>query len=346
MSSQEFLAERAWLAQSLRCDETDIRFELIAGDASPRKFYRVSRVSRENAQTNVLMVSPPTENNERFVLVHGVLDAADVRVPKLQRADLSLGFFLLEDLGDVTFWAALQGADVDAFYHGALTALENMQALNLPSSVLPLYDDAELQRELDVCPDWFFERALSLSLSETEVGIFERFSACLLSAAAEQPFGFVHRDYHSRNLMVLNNDEIAIIDFQDAIVGPVTYDPVSLLKDVYIVWPRARQIAWLEQYWQLLVEAGRLSKESWTDFLRWFDLMGLQRHVKILGVFSRLWLRDQKPAYMRDIPVVVNYIREACELYRIDYPAITDFWQWFEAAVLPTAMQAEWYEVK
>ena len=344
MSSQEFLAERAWLAQSLRCDEADIRFQLIAGDASPRKFYRVSLPSAESGHTNVLMVSPPTENNERFVLVHGLLEAADVRVPMLQRADLSLGFFLLEDLGDITFWSALQGADVDAFYRSALVELGNMQALNLPPTVLPNYDDVELQRELDVCPDWFFARALSLTLSDDDKAIFKRFSACLLSVAAEQPSGFVHRDYHSRNIMVLKEDEIAIIDFQDAIVGPVTYDPVSLLKDVYIVWPRARQMVWLEQYWELLVKADLLPDESWADFLRWYDLMGLQRHVKILGVFSRLWLRDHKPAYMRDIPVVIEYIREACELYRDDYPAIADFWQWFERAVLPTAVQADWYE--
>lgn len=103
---------------------------------------------------------------------------------------------------------------------------------------------------------------------------------------------------------------------------------------------------WLEEYWTLLVETGRLPYASWTDFLRWYDLMGLQRHVKILGVFSRLWLRDQKPAYMRDIPVVIEYIREACELYGDDYPAIADFWQWFEALVLPTAVQTEWYEAK
>ena len=343
MPSQDLLAERAWLAQSLRCDETDVRFQLIAGDASPRKFYRVSLQSDNNRQTDVLMVSPPTENNERFVLVRGLIDAAGARVPKLRRADLSLGFFLLEDLGDITFWSALQNADVDAFYGSALTALETIQALHLPPSVLPTYDDIELQRELDVCPDWFFARALELSLSDSDTTVFEQFSACLLSVAAEQPFGFVHRDYHSRNLMVLKDQEIAIIDFQDAIMGPITYDPVSLLKDVYIVWPRARQLAWLAQYWKLIVAAGRLPDDSWDDFLRWYDLMGLQRHVKILGVFSRLWLRDQKPAYMRDIPVVIGYIREACELYRDDYPAIAKFWQWFEEALLPTARQADWY---
>lgn len=346
MSSQEFLTETTWLAQSLRCDEVDVRCQLIAGDASPRKFYRVTLISEERAATHVLMVSPPTENNERFVLVQSLLDAAEVRVPKLQRADLSLGFFLLEDLGDITFWSALDSGDVDAFYARALIALSNMSALDLPPSVLPVYDDTELQRELDVCPDWFFARALSLPMNDSDEAVFERFSRCLLSVAAEQPCGFVHRDYHSRNLMVLKDHGIAIIDFQDAIVGPITYDAVSLLKDVYIVWPRARQIAWLKQYWESLVEISRLDADSWGDFLRWYDLMGLQRHVKILGVFSRLWLRDHKPAYMKDIPVVVDYIREACKVYGDDYEAVADFWQWFEAVILPTASQADWYAVK
>ena len=341
--TQDFLSERAWLAQSLRCDEGSIGLQLIAGDASPRKFYRVSLCLNGEMQTHILMVSPPTENNEKFVLVQGLLKAAGVRVPRLQRADLSLGLFLLEDLGDVTYWSALQEGDVDTYYTRALIALSDMQALSGARTLLPLYDDKELQRELTICPEWFFARALSMDLGPAGEAIFERFSQFLLSVAAEQPSRFVHRDYHSRNLMVLDKGEIAIIDFQDAIIGPITYDAVSLLKDVYIVWPREQQISWLAQYWQLLVSAGYLPDDSWGAFVRWYDLMGLQRHVKILGVFSRLWLRDQKPAYMRDIPVVIDYIREACGLYSKDYSAIADFWKWFEDTVLPRVQQADWY---
>jgi aminoglycoside/choline kinase family phosphotransferase len=250
---------------------------------------------------------------------------------------------LLEDLGDVTYWSALQEGDVDTYYTRALTALSDMQALSGAQTVLPVYDDKELQRELTICPDWFFARALSMDLGPSDEAVFERFSQCLLSVAAEQPSRFVHRDYHSRNLMVLDEGDIAIIDFQDAIVGPITYDAVSLLKDVYIVWPREQQMSWLAQYWRLLVSADYLPDDSWGAFVRWYDLMGLQRHVKILGVFSRLWLRDQKPAYMRDIPVVIDYIREACGLYSKDYSAIADFWKWFEDRVLPQVQQADWY---
>ena len=343
MSSQDFVAEKVWLAESLRCDETDVSQQLIAGDASPRKFYRVTVVTQDRTTTHILMVSPPTENNEKFVLVHGLLTAADICVPRLKRADLDLGFFLLEDLGDLTFWMALQTGDPDAFYSASLRALCDIQALDVPPSILSIYDDAELQRELDVCPDWFFEKALSMTADGQGEAVFKRFSECLLSMAAEQPFGFVHRDYHSRNLMVREDHDVAIIDFQDAIVGPITYDVVSLLKDVYIVWPRARQLSWLKAYWQLLVNVGRLSTDSWPDFLRWYDMMGLQRHVKILGVFSRLWLRDQKPAYMQDVPVIIDYIREACSLYGEEYSAVADFWQWFEQTALPRAQRAEWY---
>lgn len=342
MSSQDVVTEQVWLAEALRCGEADVSQQLIAGDASPRKFYRVTVATKDTA-THILMVSPPTENNEKFVLVQGLLTAANICVPRLKRADLGLGFFLLEDLGDLTFWMALQAGDVDALYSTALETLRDMQALDVPSSSLPRYDPVELQRELDVCPDWFFAKALSMPVDAQGEAVFEQFSRCLLSIAAQQPVGFVHRDYHSRNLMIREDHEMAVIDFQDAIVGPITYDVVSLLKDVYIVWPRTRQLSWLKTYWQLHVDVGRLPADSWTDFLRWYDMMGLQRHVKILGVFSRLWLRDQKPAYMQDIPVVIDYIREACDLYGDEYSAIADFWQWFERAALPLVQRADWY---
>lgn len=349
MHIDTFGDERLWLAQMLRCEEGDVDHQLIAGDASPRKFYRISQLTQGEAgqkkslSSQILMVSPPTENNERFILVQGQLDAFGIRVPRLLRADLSLGFFLLEDLGDETFWSALQTKSEDRLYVGALTLLSRMQAVPVPDSVLTAYDDHELQRELNICPEWFFDRALSMRLDAAAEVIFDRFSRCLLQAAAEQPAGFVHRDYHSRNLMMLGVDDIAIIDFQDAIMGPITYDVASLLKDVYIVWPRSQQLEWLEHYWRLLVDAGRLSRDSWEQFLRWFDLIGLQRHIKILGVFSRLWLRDDKPAYMTDIPVVIDYIAEACALYGDSYPAIAEFWTWFEKAVLPLAREADWY---
>ena len=136
---------------------------------------------------------------------------------------------------------------------------------------------------------------------------------------------------------------LAVIDFQDAIIGPVAYDVVSLLKDVYVVWPREKQLVWLEYYWERLVREGQVDQSSWPQFIMWYDLIGLQRHVKILGVFSRLWLRDDKPGYMRDIPVVIAYIRETCQLYCETYPAIGAFWGWFADSVMPTVARQDWY---
>ena len=331
----------SWLAEILKCDATDVTLQLIAGDASPRKFYRVFGPA---PGSEVLMVSPPTENNERFVLIQRALESAGVRVPSMPRANLGLGYFLLEDLGDTTFSQALDQSDVDALYREALDTLALIRAIRTVQSELPQYDQKELQRELDVCPEWFFSEALSLPLDNKAVSVFTELSACLIEAARHQPQGLVHRDYHSRNLMVPAADgPLAVIDFQDAIMGPVAYDAASLLKDVYVVWPREKQLAWLHYYWECLVRKGQLNEISWPQFIVWFDLIGLQRHVKILGVFSRLWLRDDKPSYMRDIPIVIGYIREACHLYRETYPAIGAFWDWFDDSVMPTVVRQDWY---
>ena len=331
----------SWLSEIFRCDATDLVSQLVAGDASPRKFYRISV---PGGDTRMLMVSPPTENNERFVLIQRVLAGAGVRVPLMPRANLSLGYFLLEDLGDTTFAVALEAQDANELYREALDTLAVIQAIRTVESELPHYDEKELQRELDVCPEWFFSKALSLNMDDTAMAIFAEMSACVVQAARSQPQGLVHRDYHSRNLMVADGDSpLAVIDFQDAIMGPTTYDVVSLLKDVYVVWPREKQLLWLKYYWECLVREGRFDDDSWPQFVEWFDLVGLQRHVKILGVFSRLWLRDDKPAYMRDIPVVIAYIQEACHLYREAYPPVGAFWDWLDGEVMPEVVRQHWY---
>ena len=333
--------QRGWLAAILTCDAEDVALQLIAGDASPRKFYRVSGPA---SGSRVLMVSPPSENNERFVLIQRTLEGAGVRVPTMPRANLVLGYFLLEDLGDTTFSLALEQNDVDALYNEALDTLAVIRAIRTVESELPHYDQKELQRELDVCPEWFFSKALGLPLDSKALSVFAELSACVIDAAHHQPQGLVHRDYHSRNLMVSAGDTpLAVIDFQDAIMGPVAYDAVSLLKDVYVVWPREKQLVWLEYYWERLVREGQVDQSSWPQFIMWYDLIGLQRHVKILGVFSRLWLRDDKPGYMRDIPVVIAYIRETCQLYCETYPAIGAFWGWFADSVMPTVARQDWY---
>ena len=345
MNSDEHREGLAWLADILRCSTESLVSELIAGDASPRKFYRITTV---DLQTHILMLSPATENNERFVLVQRLLESKAIPVPGLPRADMRRGYFLLEDLGDITFWQALENTpkavEVDSLYHGALSVLASLQVIRSADHVLPRYDYTELKRELDVCPDWFFSKVLRLDLDKQAVALFGAFSDRLIDAAHAQPQVLVHRDYHSRNLMMRSGSLTpALIDFQDAIIGPVCYDAASLLKDVYVVWPRGRQLEWLAHYWRLLTETGQLPSDSWAQFIQWFDLIGLQRHVKILGVFSRLWLRDDKPGYMRDIPVVIGYIREACIEWGDDFPELLLFWDWFEKEVMPTASRQNWY---
>lgn len=331
-----------WIANVLACDQDSISTELVAGDASPRRFYRVHSTG---SSPQMLMVSPPSENNERFILVQGLLEGNAIRVPKLPRADLAAGCFLLEDLGDTTFAIALHENDPDPLYREALNTLLSLQVIETQGIGLPRYDARELQRELNVCPDWFFSKALALVSDKRATTIFAALSDCLIEVAHHQPQVFVHRDYHSRNLMVpRGNPSLAVIDFQDAIIGPMAYDVVSLLKDVYVVWPREQQLIWLKYYWERLVGDNRLSDDSWEKFVVWYDLVGLQRHVKILGVFSRLWLRDDKPTYMNHIPAVIDYIEEVCVLYRETYSAIGAFWEWFEQHVMPAVVRKDWYE--
>ena len=336
-----------WLANYVDCEPSDIDLELIAGDASPRRFFRVncSADSRSSTPASlVLMKSPPTENNERFVLVQGLLETGDVRVPRLIRADLAEGWFLLEDLGDKTFHQALESEPSDQLYDQALEALVAIASAPV-EDVLPTYDAGRLQVELDVFPEWFLGKELELTLDDESRRIVAGLSDLLVEAALEQPAVMVHRDYHSRNLMALpDSGELAVIDFQDAVLGPLTYDPVSLLKDCYVVWPREQQLAWLSDYRDKLIRRGVVDALDFDRLVVWFDFMGLQRHIKVLGVFSRLWLRDQKPAYLADLPVVVDYVLDACDRYSDEYEVIDVFQRWFRADVLHALNQQSWWQ--
>ena len=336
-----------WLANYVDCEPSDIDLELIAGDASPRRFFRVhcSAMSKSPALASlVLMKSPPTENNERFVLVQGLLEADGVRVPRLIRADLAEGWFLLEDLGDKTFHQALESESSDQLYDQALEALVTIASVPV-EDVLPTYDAGRLQVELDVFPEWFLGKALELTLDDESRRIVAGLSELLVASALEQPVVMMHRDYHSRNLMALpDSGELAVIDFQDAVLGPLTYDPVSLLKDCYVVWPREQQLAWLSDYRDKLIQRGVVDALDFDRLVLWFDFMGLQRHIKVLGVFSRLWLRDQKPAYLADLPVVVDYVLDACDRYSDEYEVIDVFQRWFRADVLPALNQQSWWQ--
>ena len=290
------------------------------------------------------MKSPPTENNERFILVQGLLASAGVRVPRLLRADLAQGWFALEDLGDDTFYQALATEPAESLYEKALETLAQLAAVPV-SEVLPTYDQGRLQTELDVFPEWFLGRALAIDLDDDGQNHFTALCQLLVESALAQPLVMVHRNYHSRNLMLqADTRDLVVIDFQDAVLGPLTYDAVSLLKDCYVVWSREQQLAWLSFYRHQLLQRAVVDTLDFECLVEWFDLMGLQRHIKVLGVFSRLWLRDEKPAYLADLPTVVAYVLDACDRYADRYQEIRDFQAWFEGQVLPALDQQPWWQ--
>jgi hypothetical protein len=231
---------------------------------------------------------------------------------------------LLSDLGTRTYLPELDEGSVESLYGDALDALQTMQS-RVDASRLPAYDAARLSSEMELFPAWFLRRHLGHEPVPAELELIAACMQRLLDSAAEQPVAFVHRDYHSRNLMIVPGANPGIIDFQDAVVGPVTYDLVSLLKDCYIQWPLARVHGWAEAYRLRLVEAG-IVQVGPTRWRRWFDWMGLQRHLKVLGIFARLNYRDGKAGYLNDLPLVLDYTLSVCQRYG----ELAAFGEWLE----------------
>jgi len=227
------------------------------------------------------------------------------------------------------FLDQLNEDSADTLYQSAFDSLLKLQTnASLRESGLPGYDEPLLRRELAIFEEWFANGLLDIEIPEAQ---WNTVYDTLISSALEQPVSCVHRDYHSRNLMVLDSDSPGVIDFQDAVIGPITYDLVSLLRDCYIAWPEQQVEQWLNDYFQQLTHAG-LINNSFARFKRWFDLMGLQRHLKAIGIFSRLHLRDSKSGYLKDIPRTFNYVTAVCSLY----PELAEFSQFLHDEVLPS----------
>jgi hypothetical protein len=259
------------------------------------------------------MDAPPDKEDCRpFVDVAARLETAGLHVPHIHAADLAQGFLLLEDLGSVSYLQALDETTADRLYGDAIDALVRLQQAGVEG--LPPYDEALLRRELQLFPEWLLERHLGLALSEDERRVLDRTFDLLVENALEQPVVCVHRDYHSRNLMVVSERNPGIIDFQDAVAGPITYDLVSLLRDCYIRWPADRVARWLRDFQE---RVGGLDLEQ---LRRWFDRMGVQRQLKAAGIFARLNHRDGKPGYLADIPRTLGYIVEVAERDRAVRP--------------------------
>jgi aminoglycoside/choline kinase family phosphotransferase len=252
-----------------------------------------------------------------YLTICGMLTAIGVHVPRVLAENHERGFLLVTDLGTRQYLDDLAtGQHVESHYLDAMMALCRIQSRGRESAQrLPGYDRKLLERELNLMPEWFCERHLKLELSAAERELLARVFEGLVREALAQPRVLVHRDYHSRNLMVCPGDNPGILDFQDAVRGPVTYDPVSLFKDCYIGWPAKRVRGWVLRYREMAAAAGVPVGTSETQFLRWFDLMGAQRHIKVLGIFARLWHRDGKRGYLADLPLTLDYVLDVCSRY-------------------------------
>lgn len=290
-----------------------------SADASFRRYFRIT--SHNN--TWIVMDAPPQQEDcVPFIHVANVFAAAGVHVPKILAQDTTQGFLLLSDLGNTTYLQAItvNSAEADRLYRDAIDALIKIQ-LASQAGVLPSYDRALLLGELNLFPDWYIARHLQTELSVSQSVTIQTVFDQILKNNILQPNVFVHRDYHSRNLMVTAPNP-GIIDFQDAVYGPITYDLVSLLKDAYLRWEEERVLDWTIRYWEKARNAGLPVPTDFTDFYRDFEWMGVQRHLKVLGIFARLYHRDGKRNYLRDMPLVMDYLRNACERYRELHPLL------------------------
>ncbi|WP_297527391.1 aminoglycoside phosphotransferase family protein [Thiohalobacter sp.] len=312
MTDERLAALARWAQAQLDIASLDVA--PASADASFRRYFR----ARDGGRSWILMDSPPErEPLTAFLDVARRLGAIGVHVPEVIAADPERGFALLSDLGSRPYLDALDDASADRLYGDAMAALRVIQARGPGPGELPPYDEALLRGELALFSDWLLARKLGIdtdgATGELLASAFDR----LVANGLEQPQVCVHRDYHSRNLMVVEHNNPGILDFQDAVIGPVTYDLVSLLRDCYIRWPRAQVEAWAVGYFEQALQAGIL-RDGITDetgFLRWFDLMGIQRHLKAAGIFARLDLRDGKPGYLADIPRTLGYVAEVGARY-------------------------------
>ncbi len=263
---------------------------------------------------------PDKENMEPYVRIANMLVAIGVNAPHILETNFAGGFLLNSDLGSRTYLMEIDaGGDADRLYHDAMDALVQIQANGRTQAAeLPPYDEVLLRREMGLFPEWFCGRHLGLVLDEADQDAMDEVLDVLVTEALAQPRVFVHRDYHSRNLMVGGGrcgPTPGILDFQDAVCGPISYDLVSLLRDCYVAWPIDRVHGWVGRFREVARAAGIDTGKDQSAFLRWFDLMGVQRHLKAIGIFARLWHRDGKPGYLKDIPRTLNYVRVVSSSY-------------------------------
>ena len=302
-----------WAARELGVDSLDIA--PASADASFRRYFRVTAKGRDY----IVMDAPPAHEDCRpFIAVARLFGDAGVHVPQVLAADLEQGFLLLTDLGNTTYLSALNDATPNestarVLYLASNDALIRIQQSSRPG-VLPEYDRALLTRELMLLPEWYVAKHLGVVMNDEQTATLNTVFERLLVNTLAQPQVYVHRDWHSRNLMV-STPNPGILDFQDAVYGPITYDLASIYRDAYIQWDEEHQLDWVIRYWEKARAAGLPVREDFGDFWRDFEWMGAQRHIKVLGIFARLYHRDGKDGYLKDMPLVMAYLRKVCERY-------------------------------
>ena len=306
-----------WLDRHFSCQPSTRNYSLApaSADASFRRYFRVTLADQ---RTFIVMDAPPElEDCRPFLKVDALFRDAGVHVPTVYAENLELGFLLLSDLGNTTYLSVLNENNAPALYRHANAALVDIQRASRPG-VLPDYDRALLTRELNLFPDWYVARHLGMVLDETQNATLRAVFEKILANNLTQAPVFVHRDYHSRNLMVSGDDYPAnpgVIDFQDAVYGPITYDLVSLYRDAYINWDEKQELDFVIRYWEMARQAGLPVQADFHDFYRDYEWMGAQRQIKVLGIFARLCYRDGKDVYLNDMPRVMAYLRRTCERY-------------------------------
>jgi hypothetical protein len=299
------------------------RFTLTSASADA-SFRRYFRVHYEDDATMIVMDAPPEqENSVPFIKVARMMAECSLHVPEIIASDLAQGFILLSDLGHTTYLQALNEATADALFDDATSALIKWQ-LASREDTLPPYDEALLRRELDLFPDWYVSTHLGISLDQTQRQSMQSVFALVIQDNLAQPSTYVHRDFMPRNLMVCDPNP-GILDFQDAVYGPITYDVVSLFRDAFISWEEERVLDWAVRYWEKARAASLPVRADFGEFYREFEWMGLQRHLKVLGIFARIRYRDGKSAYLEDAPRFVNYIRAVASRYSVLAPLLKLF---------------------
>ena len=319
----------AWLAPlAARGVEPWSSIGSASEDASFRRYFRVT--SDSGATAIVMDAPPPAEDVRPFINMTDLLAGGGVQVPLIRAQDEARGFLLLDDLGRTTYLAALAAADEStrqSLFSDAITSLVRLQQIDPLRAATPLahYDAALLRREITLFPDWYLDRHLCAELTSDEKNALERVYAALIVSALAQPTVLVHRDYMPRNLMLTPERNPAVIDYQDAVIGPITYDVASLMRDAFLSWEERQIIDWAARYWDQAKRAGLPVRADFSEFYREMEWMGLQRHLKVLGIFARINYRDGKPKYLADTPRFVQYVRHVAKRYQAFTPLLRLF---------------------